>query len=291
MAVEDFGGKVLGRPIEILVADHQNKADIAAAAASKWFAVDHVTALLDVAASSPALSVMNVARAQDKIVLLNGPGATSITNESCIPSAVHYAYNTYALAHAVGSAVLKQGGKSWFFVTADYTFGHQLEADTAAVVKAEGGEVLGDARAPIGTSDFSSYLLEAQQSKAQVIAFANAGTDLINAIKQAAEFGLERVGAEARRAAGLYQRRPQPRPAGDTGHDAQLGLLLGPERRLAAVRQALLRPAAQDAQHVAGGRLFLDDALPEGGAGGRHHRDGDGDAKDARDAGRRLLRP
>jgi branched-chain amino acid transport system substrate-binding protein len=194
MAVEDFGGKLLGRPIEVLVADHQNKADIAAAVASKWFDVERVTALLDVAASSPALSVMNVAKTRDKVVLLSGPGATSITNESCIPTAVHWAYNTYALAHTTGQAVVRQGGKSWFFITADYTFGHQLEADTSAVVKAEGGTVLGDARAPIGTADFSSYLLQAQQSKAQVIGFANAGTDLVNAIKQAAEFGLTRSG-------------------------------------------------------------------------------------------------
>ena len=194
MAVEDFGGKLLGRPIEVLVADHQNKADIAAAVASKWFDVERVTALLDVAASSPALSVMNVAKTRDKIVLLSGPGATSITNESCIPTAVHWAYNTYALAHTTGQAVVRQGGKSWFFITADYTFGHQLEADTSAVVKAEGGTVLGDARAPIGTADFSSYLLQAEQSKAQVIGFANAGTDLVNAIKQAAEFGLTRSG-------------------------------------------------------------------------------------------------
>ena len=194
MAVEDFGGKLLGRPIEVLVADHQNKADIAAAVASKWFDVERVTALLDVAASSPALSVMNVAKTRDKIVLLSGPGATSITNESCIPTAVHWAYNTYALAHTTGQAIVRQGGNSWFFITADYTFGHQLEADTSAVVKAEGGTVLGDARAPIGTADFSSYLLQAEQSKAQVIGFANAGTDLVNAIKQAAEFGLTRSG-------------------------------------------------------------------------------------------------
>ncbi|MDR3530823.1 MAG: ABC transporter substrate-binding protein [Rhodopila sp.] len=194
MAVEDFGRKVLGRPIEVLVADHQNKADIAGAVAAKWFDVDHVAALLDVAASSPALAAMAVAKAHDKIILMSGPGATSITNEACIPTAVHYAYNTYALAHTTGKAVLQQGGKSWFFLTADYTFGHQLEADTAAVVKAAGGQVLGHALAPIGTSDYSSYLLQAQQSNAQVVGFAVAGTDLVNAVKQAAEFGLNQTG-------------------------------------------------------------------------------------------------
>ena len=196
MAVADFGGKVLGRPIEVLVADHQTKADIAAAIATKWFDTENVVALLDVAASSPALAVMNVANLRDKIVLLNGPGASSITNESCIATAVHYAYNTYATSHAVTKAMIDQGGKSWYYLTADYTFGHQLESDSATVVKANGGKVLGDSKAPINTSDFSSFLLEAQQSKAQVIGLANAGSDLINSVKQAAEFGITRDGTK-----------------------------------------------------------------------------------------------
>ncbi|WP_428487449.1 ABC transporter substrate-binding protein [Rhodopila sp.] len=196
MAVADFGGKVLGRPIEVLVADHQTKADIAAAIATEWFDTENVVALLDVAASSPALAVMNVANPRHKIVLLNGPGAASITNEACIATAVHYTYDTYATSHAVTKAVMDQGGKSWFFVTADYTFGHQLESDSAAVIKANGGTVLGDAEAPMNTADFSSFLLQAQQSKAQVIGLANAGSDLINTVKQAAEFGLTASGAK-----------------------------------------------------------------------------------------------
>ena len=190
MAVADFGGKALGRPIEVLVADHQTKADIAAAIATKWFATDNVVALLDVAASSPALAVMNVANLRNKIVLLNGPGAASITNEACIATAVHYTYNTYATSHAVTKAVMEQGGKSWYYLTADYTFGHQLEGDSASVVKSNGGQVLGDAKAPMNTSDFSSFLLQAKQSGAQVIGLANAGADLINTVKQAAEFGI-----------------------------------------------------------------------------------------------------
>ncbi len=200
MAVEDFGGAVLGRPIEIVVADHQNKPDIAAAVASRWFDAEGVQAILDVAASSPALAVMTVAKQRDRIVLLSGPGASSITGEACTPTAIHWTYNTYALAHTTGQAVVRQGGRSWFFIAADYTFGQQLEADTAAVVKAEGGVVLGDARAPLATSDFSSYLLQAQGSGAQVVALANSGADLINAAKQAAEFGLTRGG---QRVAGL----------------------------------------------------------------------------------------
>lgn len=201
MAVEDFGGKVLGRPIEIVAADHQNKPDIAAAVASRWFDTEGVQAILDVAASSPALAVMTVAKKRDRIVLLSGPGASSITGKACVPTAIHWAYNTYALAHTTGQALVRQGGRSWFFIAADYTFGQQLEADTAAVVKAEGGTVLGDARAPLATSDFSSYLLQAQGSGAQVVAMANSGADLINAVKQAAEFGLGRSGKQ--RVAGL----------------------------------------------------------------------------------------
>jgi branched-chain amino acid transport system substrate-binding protein len=200
MAVEDFGGTVLGREIEVVAADHQNKPDIAAAIASRWFDAEGVTALLDVAASGPALAVMNVAKSRDRIVILNGPGASSITNEACIATAVHYAYNTYALAHAAGSAVVAAGGRNWTFLTADYTFGHQLEADTTAVVTAAGGKVLGHVLVPLGTSDFSAYLLQAQQSHAQVIGLAVAGGDLINAVKQAAEFGLAQGG---QRLAGL----------------------------------------------------------------------------------------
>ncbi|HKM62332.1 MAG TPA: ABC transporter substrate-binding protein, partial [Acidisphaera sp.] len=200
MAIDDFGGKVLGRRIQLMVADHQNKPDIAAGVAARWLDAEHVSAILDVAASGPALAVMNVAKTRDAIVLLSGPGASSITGEQCIPNAVHWAYNTYALAHSTGSAIVAEGGKTWYFIAADYTFGAQLEADTAAVVKAAGGQVLGDTKAPIGTSDFSSYLLSAQQSGAQVVGFANAGADLDNAIKQAADFGLARSG---QRLAGL----------------------------------------------------------------------------------------
>jgi branched-chain amino acid transport system substrate-binding protein len=196
MAVEDFGGKVLGRPIQVLIADHQTKADVAAAIATKWFDADGVTAILDVAASSPALAVMNVANQRHKIVILNGPGALSITNEQCIATAVHYTYNTYATARAVTKALLDEGGKSWFYITADYTFGHQLEDDSAAMVKASGGKVLGDSKAPMDTADFSSFLLAAQGSQSQVVGLANAGTDLINSVKQASEFGLTQNGTK-----------------------------------------------------------------------------------------------
>ena len=196
MAVADFGGKVLGRPIEVLVADHQNKADIGASIASKWFDTDNVTALLDVASSSPALAVMNVANIRHRIVLLNGPGASTITNESCNATTVHYTYNTYATAHAVTEAVMAQGGKTWFYLVADYTFGKSLETDSGNVVRARGGQVLGSAKAPLDTADFSSFLLQAQQSGAQVLGLANGGGDLINSVKQAAEFGVTKSGVK-----------------------------------------------------------------------------------------------
>jgi branched-chain amino acid transport system substrate-binding protein len=194
MAVEDFGGKVLGRPIEMLVADHQNKADIAAAKAREWFDTQNVVALLDVAASATALAAQDIAKQHDKIIILSGPGSTKLTNENCAAQTVHYAYDTYALGNATGQAITDAGGKSWFFIAADYTFGADLERDASAAVKAEGGTVVGDVRHPLNTADFSSFLLQAQASKAQIVGLANAGGDTVQAIKQAAEFGLTQSG-------------------------------------------------------------------------------------------------
>jgi branched-chain amino acid transport system substrate-binding protein len=194
MAVEDFGGTVLGMPIEVVSADHQNKADIASATAREWFENQHVDALMDVAASATALAVIDVAKTKNKIVVLNGPGAARITNEACTPVSIHYTYDNYALAHGTGGAMVKAGYDTWFFVTADYAFGHDLEKVTSGVVKADGGQVLGGVRVPINTSDFSSALLQAQSSKAKVIGLANAGADTQNSIKQAAEFGIVRGG-------------------------------------------------------------------------------------------------
>jgi branched-chain amino acid transport system substrate-binding protein len=190
MAVEDFGNAVLGAPIELVVADHQNKPDIAAATAREWFDTGHVDAILDVAASAPALAVAEIAKAKNRIAVFNGPGAVRLTNEACTPVTIHYAYDTYALASATGLATVKAGGTSWFFIAADYTFGQELARDAAAVVQANGGQVLGEVRAPLNTADFSSFLLQAQTSGAKVIGLANAGRDTTNAIKQAAEFGL-----------------------------------------------------------------------------------------------------
>jgi branched-chain amino acid transport system substrate-binding protein len=190
MAAEDFGGKVLGKPIVIISADHQNKADIASGVARKWFDEQQVDAIADLVTSSTALAVMPVAAEKKRITLLSGPGSTPIAGDKCTPYNVHYTYNTYAMAAGTGRAVVNQGGKTWFFITADYVFGKSLEADTAKVVTAAGGKVLGDVKAPFPTTDFSSYLLQAQGSGAQIVGLANAGADTINSIKQANEFGL-----------------------------------------------------------------------------------------------------
>jgi branched-chain amino acid transport system substrate-binding protein len=196
MAIEDAGGKVLGKPIELVYADHQNKADIAANKAREWFDQDKVDAILDVAASATALAVVEVAKQKNRIAVFNGPGSTRLTNESCSPVTVHYTYDTFALANGTGKAVVKHGGDTWFFLTADYAFGHSLEKDTSDVVKAEGGKVLGSARHPLNASDMSSFVVQAQSSRAKIIGLANAGGDFVSAIKTAAEFGVTRGGKQ-----------------------------------------------------------------------------------------------
>jgi branched-chain amino acid transport system substrate-binding protein len=191
MAAEDFGGKVLGKPIVIIGADHQLKADVASTIARKWFDEEKVDAIADLVSSSTALAVMPVAAEKKRITLLSGPGTTAITGEKCTPYNAHWTYNNWALANGTGREVVKQGGNTWYFLTADYVFGKSLEEDTANVVKAAGGKVLGFSRHPSpGTTDFSSYLLQAQASGAKIIGLANAGQDTINAIKQANEFGI-----------------------------------------------------------------------------------------------------
>lgn len=194
MAIDDFGGKVLGRKIDLMVVDHQNKADIAAARAREWYDTQKVDAILDVAGSAPALAVLEVAREKKKIVVFSGPGTERITNDLCSPYSVHYTYDTWSLANTTARATVDRGGKSWYFLTADYAFGHTLQASATEVVKARGGTVLGAARHPIGTSDFASYLLQAQASRAQIVGLANAGGDTVNAIKAAREFGLTQSG-------------------------------------------------------------------------------------------------
>lgn len=190
MAVEDFGAKVLGKPVEIVFADHQNKPDLGANKAREWYDTDGVDVIVDVPTSSVAIAVGKVAAEKKRILIATGAATTRLTNEDCNAYTVHYAYDTYALANGTGKAIVQQGGKSWFFITADYAFGKSLEDDTTAVVKANGGEVKGTVRHPLNASDFSSFMLQAQASKAQIVGLANAGGDTINSVKAANEFGL-----------------------------------------------------------------------------------------------------
>ncbi|GGC73183.1 ABC transporter substrate-binding protein [Chelatococcus reniformis] len=190
MAIEDFGGEVLGRRIEMISADSLNKPDTASAIARQWYDSDGVDMIIDLPTSAIALAVMELSKDRQKIVIVTEAASSDITGKRCSPFTAHWTYDTYANAHTVGSAIVKQGGDSWFFITADYIFGHSVERDTADVVKANGGRVLGSAKAPLNTQDFSSFLLQAQASKAKIIGLANGGADTINSIKQAAEFGI-----------------------------------------------------------------------------------------------------
>ena len=193
MAIDDFGGKALGQPIELMSADHQNKPDIAASKAREWIDTQGVTMVFGGTNSGTALAMAKVAQEKKRVYFNNGAGTSALTNEQCSPYTVHYAYDTVALAKGTGGAVVDQGGKSWFFLTADYAFGQALETDTTTIVKAKGGTVVGSVRHPLNASDFSSFLLQAQNSKAQILGLANAGGDTINSIKAAKEFGINKT--------------------------------------------------------------------------------------------------
>ena len=190
LAAKDFMKDHPNVKVEVVSADHQNKPDVATGIASKWFDVDHVDMITDVPTSSVALALMPVGAQKNKALIYSGPGSSDITGSKCNANTVHWTYDTWMLANGTGKAIVKSGGDTWFFITADYAFGHALERDTAAVVEKNGGKVLGAVRVPINNSDFSSFLLQAQQSKAKIIGLANAGGDTINAIKQGAEFGI-----------------------------------------------------------------------------------------------------
>ena len=194
MAIEDFGGAVLGKPIELLVSDHQNKNDVALALAREWYDVKGVDLITNLINSGIALGVANVAKEKNRIAIVNGSGSSRLTGDACTPNSIHYAYDTYALAKGTGSALAKEGGTSWFFLTADYAFGHALEADTSAVVKSLGGRVIGAVRYPINSMDQSSFLIQAQQSGAKVVGLAGSGTVFVNAVKAAREFGIRENG-------------------------------------------------------------------------------------------------
>lgn len=194
MAVDDFGGKVLGKPISVVTADHQNKADIASAISRKWFETEGVDTITDVAGSAVALATQEIARSRGKVLLISGAATTELTGKACSETTSQWSYDTYAFAKGTASQVTKQGGDSWYFLTSDYAFGHSLQRDASRFVEASGGKVLGSVRFPFGSPDFSSFLLQAQSSKAKIIGLANAGGDTTNAVKQAAEFGIVQGG-------------------------------------------------------------------------------------------------
>jgi branched-chain amino acid transport system substrate-binding protein len=190
MAIEDFGGNVLGQKIDLITADHQNKPDLATSIARRWYDVEGVDMITELTTSSVALAVQELSKAQKKIDIVVGAATSRLTGDACTPYGFHWAFDTHALAVGTGGALTEAGGDTWFFLTADYAFGYALEEDTSAVVKSKGGKVLGSVRHPLNSSDFSSFLLQAQSSKAKIVGLANAGLDTTNSIKQAAEFGI-----------------------------------------------------------------------------------------------------
>jgi branched-chain amino acid transport system substrate-binding protein len=190
MAVEDYGGKAGGKPVEVVAADHQNKTDIGIGIARRWYENEGVDAVFDVPNSSIALAVAGMSAEKNKVFVGSGAGTALLTGEKCTPNTVHWTYDTYAYGRGLGKAIVQQGGKKWFFITADYAFGHDLEKQASEAVKASGGQVLGAVRHPLGTADYASFLLQAQASGADIIGIANAGDDTITSMKQAAEFGL-----------------------------------------------------------------------------------------------------
>lgn len=194
MAVREIGGTILGKPVQVISADHQHKVDVGLTIARQWIDVEGVDAIVDVPNSGVALAIQGLARDKKRIVLYSGAGTTALTNEQCSPYGFHWTYDTYAVSHGTASAVVKAGGTSWFILASDYAFGHQLQADASRVIEAAGGKVVGAVRHPLNTSDFSSFLLRAQSSGAKVVGLANAGNDTINAMKQAGEFGLTQGG-------------------------------------------------------------------------------------------------
>jgi branched-chain amino acid transport system substrate-binding protein len=196
MAVEDFGAAKKGMKVEILAADHQNKPDVGSQIARQWYDVDKVDLIMDVPTSSVVLAVNQIAREKNKALIVSTGATSDLTGKACSPNAIHWTYDTWALANGTGSAIVKTGGDTWFFLTADYAFGHALERDTEAVVVKHGGKVLGKVRHPFPTADFSSFLLQAQSSKAKIIGLANAGADTTNAIKQGSEFGIVKGGQQ-----------------------------------------------------------------------------------------------
>ena len=290
MAVADYGGKVKGKPIEVVAADHQNKPDVGVSIARNWYDNEKVDAIFDVPTSSVALPISALTREKNKININSGGGTSDLTGVACSPNTVHWTYDTYSLSNVAGKAMVKRGEDTWFFVTADYAFGMALERDAANVVKESGGKVLGDVRHPLNSSDFSSFLLQAQASKAKVIGLANAGGDTTNALKQAAEFGIMQGGQK------MIALLLEITDTHSLGAKATQGLIVTDafywdrDDEIARLLQSLQGKDRSHADHDPGRALFGDHALPEGDRGHRYRQLDEGDGANARHADQRFLR-
>ena len=269
MAAEDYGGRVLGKPIEVIGGDHQNKPDVGGSLARRWIDTDRVDMIIDMPNSAVALAVQQVGRERNRIIINTSAVTTELTGRQCSPVGFHWVLDSYALSSGITRAVMQQGGKSWYYLTVDYEGGYANERGSEAVVNAEGGRVLGRARHPLNTGDFSSFLLQAQASRAQVVALANGGTDTITAIKQAGEFGLTRQG---QRLIGFFVNITDVKALGLQRRKALSPWMpvLGPERGDPYLRPPLRgTPSWRDADAVPGRRLFRRATLAEGDRGGR----------------------
>ncbi len=290
MAIEDFGGEVLGHKIEIISADHQNKPDLGVAIARRWYEVENVDMITELTTSSVALAVHDLSKQMKKIDIVVGAATSRLTGDACQPYGFHWAYDTHALAYGTGGALVEAGGDSWFFMTADYAFGHALEKDTGDFVKAKGGKVLGAVRIPLNSSDFSSFLLQAQSSKAKIIGLANAGLDTTNSIKQAAEFGIVKSGQKL---AGLLLTLAEVH---GLGLEAAQGLVLTEgyywdrDAKSRDLAERFFKRTGRMPNMIQAGTYSATLAISEGGQGGRHqgHRGGRQEAEGA--SGRRRLR-
>ena len=291
MAVEDFGGKVLGKPVNVIVGDHQLKPDIGGGIARRWYDVEQVDLIVDVPVSAVGLAVQNVANEKKKLFITHSTGAADFHGKFCSPYAIQWVFDTRALAVGTAKEVVKRGGDSWFFITDDYAFGHSLERDASAVITANGGKVLGSVRPPFATPDLSSFILQAQASKAKIIGIAAGPPNNTNEIKTAGEFGVFKGGQQMAGLLVLITDIHGLGLQGRAGPAADHLVLLGHGRQDPRMVEALFRQDEPDADDVAGRRLFLGDALSPGHPGCRHRRSAEGRGEDARKADRGFLRP
>ena len=289
MAVDDFGGKVLDKPVSVIVGDHQLKPDIGSAIARRWYDTEQVDLIVDVPVSAVGLAVQTIANDKKKLMITHSTGSADFHGKFCSPYAIQWVFDTHALAVGTAQEVVKRGGDSWFFITDDYAFGHSLERDASAVITKNGGKVVGAVRPPFATPDLSSFILQAQASKAKIIGIAAGPPNNTNEIKTAGEFGLYKWRPADGGTAGADHRHPRARAEGRAGPVADHVVLLGHGRQDPRMGQALFRQDEPDADDVAGRRLFLRDPLSAGDQGCRYRRSAEGCGQDAGKTDRGFL--